>query len=175
MKSGCPCSDRFPCIFTRQRSLQGLLNSKFVNTCQGANTFKMLTWINKFDNKTLREQRENSISFFLSSFLKVYLFIWKRRRVNRGEGQRERQRGNLKQTPHWIEPNGGLDLTTLSSWPELKSRVTQLTERPRHPRNSVSNGFGSTLRWYVRLANSGSLHTCFESWPHRFSYGLTVL
>lgn len=60
-KSSCLCSNWLPRIFTTQRSLQ-YLKSRFVNTCQAVNTFKMLTWINKFDSKTLREQRENSVS-----------------------------------------------------------------------------------------------------------------
>lgn len=35
-------------------------------------------------------------------------------------------RENLKQAAHWVEPDMGLDLTTPTSWPALKSRVGRL-------------------------------------------------
>lgn len=44
--------------------------------------------------------------------------------VSQGEGHREkeRERQNLKQTLHWAQPDMGLSLMTLKSWPEPKSR-----------------------------------------------------
>lgn len=43
-----------------------------------------------------------------------------------GKGQREKERENLKPS---VEPDPGLDTTTLSSWPQQKSGVASLTER----------------------------------------------
>lgn len=44
-----------------------------------------------------------------------------------GGGRREKE--NLKQTPVSMEPETGLDFTTLRSWLELKSRVISLTDQ----------------------------------------------
>jgi len=38
------------------------------------------------------------VTFYFFNFLKIYLF--ERERVSNGEGQMERERENLKQTPH---------------------------------------------------------------------------
>lgn len=50
-------------------------------------------------------------------------------RASRGGGrrQRERKRDNSKQAPHQpsVEPDLGLGLMTLRSWPELKSRAQE--------------------------------------------------
>ena len=52
---------------------------------------------------------------------KIYLFILEK---ELGEGQRETE--TLKQTVLTLEPNIGLDLTTLRSWPEPISWVRHL-------------------------------------------------
>ena len=45
-----------------------------------------------------------------------------------GERQRKRERENLQQTPTDVEFNAELDLKTLRSWPEPKSRVGHSTD-----------------------------------------------
>ena len=76
------------------------------------------------------------IYIFFYLFLKC-LFIFERERewVQAGEGQRERWRERIPSRLHAVsmEPDMGLDVTTVRSWPELKSRVRGLTEPPRCP------------------------------------------
>lgn len=60
-KAGLSSLKLIPCIFIRHRPLDNL-NSKFVNACPTANSFKMLTEINKSNSEPLREQRGDYVS-----------------------------------------------------------------------------------------------------------------
>jgi len=71
--------------------------------------------------------------FILFFFLDLFIF-WERESAwewvwEGGEGERESQTDALLS----MEPNVGLDLMTLRSWPELKSKVRHLTNRLSHP------------------------------------------
>lgn len=78
--------------------------------------------------------------FFFFPFSRFYLFMRARKRerahvcTSRGRG---RQRENLKQILLSVEPNEGLNLSTLRSSPELKSRVRCLIDWP--PRSPYRN------------------------------------
>ena len=68
----------------------------------------------------------SSWSFFLK---KINLFAGGAcKHAHSWEGQRKKERENLKQTPCWARSwlTQGLDLLTLRSWPKLKSRVGAL-------------------------------------------------
>ena len=63
--------------------------------------------------------------FFVCLFV---CFFRERDSAQGGEKQRKRERENLKQAPHPVQsPKVGLNLRTLRSWPEPKSRVGSLT------------------------------------------------
>ena len=79
---------------------------------------------------------DTSSHIFTSLFLSLYLK--KRESASRRERGRNRRRKTeriLRRFHASLEPNAGLDLTTLRSWPMKKSWVnqsTQPTEPPRH-------------------------------------------
>ena len=63
-------------------------------------------------------------------FFKIYLFIWER---GKGEGQREKKRENVKQTPCWsVEPNSGLHPMThkIMTWAKIKSQMLNWLSHP---------------------------------------------
>ena len=62
-----------------------------------------------------------------TAIVKIYLFIFERERLSaQEEGQRERER--ISDSPPSMEPNERLELMTLSSLLELKSRLGHLTD-----------------------------------------------
>ena len=75
-------------------------------------------------------------TYILNFFFHVYSFLRDRYRAGVGEGQREETQ-NSKQPPYRLqtvsaEPDVGLKLRRLRSWPEPKSDA-QLTEPPKRP------------------------------------------
>ena len=61
---------------------------------------------------------------------RVAHFFLERESVHTGERSRGRERKSQAGSMFSTEPDAGLDPLTLGSWPEPKSRVTQLTEPP---------------------------------------------
>ena len=101
-------------------------------------------------------------SFFFLSFLKclfIYLF-WKRE--SREGAERERERENPKQALHCQHRarHKARSHEPLRSWPELKSRVSCLTDwAPRAPQTQCSSW--SSISWSWELAFP--LHTLEEA------------
>ena len=75
-----------------------------------------------------------SLSFFLCLFLTFIYLFWERERGRvsalAGEGQRERKRERIPSRLHSVsmEPNAGSHSWTVTSWPELRSRVRGLPD-----------------------------------------------
>ena len=71
-----------------------------------------------------------SLSFFpLHSFLKMFIYFWEGERERAGGGAEKEKREKIPSRFSAVrtEPDVGLDLMILGSWPELKSRVRRLT------------------------------------------------
>jgi len=89
----------------------------------------------------LNKKMEDILIFSSLGFLKDLFIILERESARacahrsgkggtKGKGERESQADSTRST----EPNAGLSLRTLRSWPELKSRSdVQLTEPPKRP------------------------------------------
>ena len=75
-------------------------------------------------NKNLNEDYINNYFYLL-----MYFYFRERAHVcaSEGEGQRRKERENLKQAALSVEPFISLDLRSLRSWPKGKSRVGYLT------------------------------------------------
>lgn len=87
----------------------------------------------------------------------MYLYTLERECV--WGGQREKDRGNFKQTPRWLwNPTQGLELTTLRSWPEPNPRVW-------HPNDCTTQAPLEPFNTLVGLSDSLALNK-FESWLH---------
>ena len=88
------------------------------------NDFKHLfMYLKAICKSSLKKCLFRSFAYF---FKKTYLFEREKgereRARKEGEGRRERERESQADSPLNMEPDTGLDLTTLRSGPELKSR-----------------------------------------------------
>ena len=114
-----------------------LLSTRYVNIFIWKAFFLYLVFKDDF----LKTKLAQTVVFFL----KIYLFQRERKRhsmcvvPSRGDWWRERERESQAEFPLSVKPNPGLNLTTLRSWPELKSGAGTRLSQPGTPNCSSLN------------------------------------